>query len=222
MSINIRYVCERRAARLHKPRKEMIAETRAKLIAAARQAFGTVGYTEASMDDFTAAAGLTRGALYHHFGDKKGLLEAVIAEMDAEMSERLNAVSARADNIWQGFVDECTAYIEMALEPEIQRIVLRDGPAILGDPSQWPNQNECIRAMTESLQRLVDQNMIASVDPEAMAWLISGATQQAAQWIANSPEPEVASKKAVAAFTALLEGLLVPSARVGRGRPSLA
>ena len=107
----------------HKPRSEMIAETRAKLVAAARHAFGTVGYAEASMDDFTAAAGLTRGALYHHFGDKKGLLEAVIAEIDAEMNERLCAVSAKAEMRWQGFVDECTAYIEMALEPEIQRIV---------------------------------------------------------------------------------------------------
>ena len=91
----------------HRPRSEMIAETRAKLVAAARHAFGTVGYAEASMDDFTAAAGLTRGALYHHFGDKKGLLEAVIAEIDAEMNERLCAISARATNRWQGFVDEC-------------------------------------------------------------------------------------------------------------------
>ncbi|TIM80634.1 MAG: helix-turn-helix transcriptional regulator, partial [Mesorhizobium sp.] len=74
-------------------------------------------------------AGLTRGALYHHFGDKKGLLQAVIAEIDAEMLARLKIVSARADTLWQGFVDECTAYTEMALEPEIQRIVLRDGPA---------------------------------------------------------------------------------------------
>ena len=57
----------------------MIAETRAKLVAAARQAFGSIGYAAASMDDFTAEAGLTRGALYHHFGDKKGLLQAVIA-----------------------------------------------------------------------------------------------------------------------------------------------
>lgn len=56
---------------MRKPRSEMIAETRAKLLAAGREAFGNVGYAEASMDDFTAAAGLTRGALYHHFGDKK-------------------------------------------------------------------------------------------------------------------------------------------------------
>jgi AcrR family transcriptional regulator len=196
----------------HKPRSEMIAETRAKLVAAARHAFGTVGYAEASMDDFTAAAGLTRGALYHHFGDKKGLLEAVIAEIDAEMNERLRAVSARAENAWQGFVDECTAYIEMALEPEIQRIVMRDGPAVLGDPSQWPSQSECIRAMTASLQRLVEAGVIVAVDPEAAARLLSGASLYAAQWIANSPEPEATSKRAVKAFNALLEGLRVESA----------
>src|SRR3954447_17528881 len=114
---------------MHRPRSEMIAETRSKLIAAGRQAFGELGYANASMDDFTAAAGLTRGALYHHFGDKKGLLEAVIAEIDAEMNQRLCAISAAAQDRWQGFVDESVAYIEMALEPEIQRIVLRDGPA---------------------------------------------------------------------------------------------
>lgn len=195
----------------HKPRSEMIAETRAKLLAAARHAFGTVGYAEASMDDFTAAAGLTRGALYHHFGDKKGLLEAVIAEIDAEMNERLHAVSARAGNTWQGFVDECTAYIEMALEPEIQRIVMRDGPAVLGDPAQWPSQSECIRSMTASLQRLVEEGVIAAVDPEAAARLLSGASLHAAQWIANSSEPEATSKRAVEAFNALLEGLRVES-----------
>lgn len=197
---------------MHRPRREMIAETRAKLIAAARHAFGTVGYAEASMDDFTAAAGLTRGALYHHFGDKKGLLEAVVMQIDGEMTERLCAVSARASNRWQGFVDECTAYIEMALEPEIQRIVLRDGPAVLGDPSQWPNQNGCIASMANSLARLAEEGVIADVDPEATARLINGATLHAAQWIANAEDPEATSKKAVCAFNALLEGLLAKDA----------
>ena len=123
----------------------MIAETRAKLVAAARQAFGTVGYAEASMDDFTAAAGLTRGALYHHFGDKKGLLQAVIAEIDAEMDGALCAISRQgAPTAGRVLSTSGSAYIEMALEPEIQRIMLRDGPAVLGDPSQWPNANACI------------------------------------------------------------------------------
>lgn len=193
---------------MHRPRKEMIAETRAKLIAAARHAFGTVGYAEASMDDFTASAGLTRGALYHHFGDKKGLLQAVIAEIDGEMALRVNEVASKAPTRWQHFVDECTTYIEMALEPEIQRIMFRDGPAVLGDPAQWPNASACTASMTEHLTRLQEEGVVvADVDPETASRLINGASSQAAQRIANSKDPEATSKKAIAAFKQLLEGL---------------
>ncbi|RWG91263.1 TetR/AcrR family transcriptional regulator [Mesorhizobium sp.] len=193
---------------MHRPRKEMIAETRAKLIAAARHAFGTIGYAEASMDDFTASAGLTRGALYHHFGDKKGLLQAVIAEIDGEMAARVDEVASRAPTRWQHFVDECTTYIEMALEPEIQRIMFRDGPAVLGDPAQWQNANACTASMADHLTALQrDGVVVPDLDPETAARLINGASSQAAQRIANSEDPEATSKKAIAAFKQLLEGL---------------
>ena len=193
---------------MHRPRKEMIAQTRAKLIAAARHAFGTVGYAEASMDDFTASAGLTRGALYHHFGDKKGLLQAVIAEIDGEMAVRVNEVASKAPTRWQHFVDECTTYIEMALEPEIQRIMFRDGPAVLGDPAQCPNASACTASMTDHLTALQEEGVVvADIDPETTSRLINGASSQAAQRIANSKDPEATSKKAIAAFKQLLEGL---------------
>jgi len=192
---------------VRKPRTEMIAETRGKLIAAARYAFGTTGYAEASMDDFTAAAGLTRGALYHHFGDKRGLLRAVIEQIDAEMTERLKQIAARAPTPWQAVVDEWIAYVEMALEPEIQRILFRDGPAVLGDISQWPSTNGCISALTASLAALQAEGVFVDVDPEAAARLINGASSHAATWIANSDDPEETSRRAVASFRALLEGL---------------
>jgi AcrR family transcriptional regulator len=198
----------------------MLAETRAKLVHAARQAFGSVGYAAASMDDFTAAAGLTRGALYHHFGDKKGLLQAVIAQIDDEMSQRLRAIAGKAKDPWRAFVDENIAYIEMALEPEIQRIVMRDGPAVLGDPSTWPSQSQCNRSMTESLKRLKAGGFIVDVDPEGAARLLSGAALHAAQWIANADDPAATSRRAVKAFKALLEGLRAggpkPAARPAR------
>ncbi|TQI76099.1 TetR family transcriptional regulator [Bosea sp. AK1] len=189
-------------------RADMIAETRASLIAAGREAFGTIGYAAASMDELTAAAGLTRGALYHHFGDKKGLFAAVLDQIDAEMTVRLRAVSAKAEDRWTGFRDECAAYLAMALEPEIQRITLRDGPAVLGDPWSWPIQNDCIRMMTRGLDELVTEGVLAPLDPEAVARLIFGATQHAAQWIAHAPEPEAALKSATDAFDAMLDGLL--------------
>lgn len=191
-----------------KPRTEMTAETRAKLVAAARHAFGTVGYANASMDDFTAGAGLTRGALYHHFGDKKGLLQAVIQQIDAEMTARLHKVSAKAPNRWQAFVDECIAYIEMAVEPEIQRIVFRDGTAVLGDISQWPSTNGCIQALADALRQLqADGEISADIDIEVTARLINGASAHAALWIANADHPQATSKRAVEGFRNLLQRL---------------
>jgi AcrR family transcriptional regulator len=192
----------------HRPRSAMIAETRQKLIAAARRAFGTIGYADASMDDFTAEAGLTRGALYHHFGGKQGLFEAVVVEIDAEMTARLAAVAAAGATPWDGFVEECVAYVEMAMEPEIQRILFRDGPAVLGDPAGWSTATGCIRAMTASLTRVREAGMLADVDPEAAARLLMGATAYAAQWIAAAEEPRAVSVKAVASLRALMGGLL--------------
>jgi AcrR family transcriptional regulator len=186
----------------------MIAETRAKLLAAGRKAFGSIGYAQASMDDFTAEAGLTRGALYHHFGDKKGLFEAVVTQIDGEMTDRMNAAFDSAPTRWRGLVDECTAYMQMALEPEIQRIVFRDGPAVLGDPSMWPNASGCVAMMTASVELLKAEGVIADVDPEAAARVINGALGYASQWIANADDPEAVSEKAVQAFKVFLEGLL--------------
>ena len=207
----------------HRPRSEMIAETRAKLIAAGRKAFGSLGYADASMDDFTAEAGLTRGALYHHFGDKKGLLEAVITQIDAEMTERLKVRAAQAPSAWEGFVEEGIGYIEMALEPEVRRIVLCDRPAVLGDPASWPSANGCITAMKNSLAALSQQGVIGDIDFEATARLVTGASSYAAQWIANADDPVAASKRASVAYRRLVEGLLCdqPMPTVSTGEQQL-
>ncbi len=188
-------------------RAQMMEETRARLIQAARQAFATKGFAASSMDDLTAAAGLTRGALYHNFGDKKGLLQAVVDRIDAEMAARLAVVGERAETPWQGLLDEYRAYIEMALEPEIQRIVLLDGPAVLGDPSTWPSQNACLAETTRRIRALVAEGAIPPVDPEAAARLLNGASLHAALWIAASDAPEATLAKALDAFRRLAEGL---------------
>ncbi len=188
-------------------RAQMMEETRARLIQAARQAFATKGFAASSMDDLTAAAGLTRGALYHNFGDKKGLLQAVVDRIDAEMAARLAVVGERAETPWQGLLDEYRAYIEMAVEPEIQRIVLLDGPAVLGDPSTWPSQNACLAETTRRIRALVAEGAIPPVDPEAAARLLNGASLHAALWVAASDAPEATLAKALDAFQRLAEGL---------------
>ena len=90
-----------------KSRQDTTEETRLRLVTAARQVFVKNGYADTAMEDLTSAAGLTRGALYHHFGDKKGLLKAVAQDIEIEMDERLLAAmhglacSADATSIWK-------------------------------------------------------------------------------------------------------------------------
>ncbi|MGF1594919.1 MAG: TetR/AcrR family transcriptional regulator [Kiloniellaceae bacterium] len=191
-----------------KRRAETMAENRAKLIAAARNAFAEKGFAAASMDELTAAAGLTRGALYHNFGDKRGLLAAVVHQIDADMAARAQAVGARAANPWEGLLAEGAAYIEMALDPEVQRIVLLDGPAVLGDPSRWPSQNSCLEVTRQTVDRLIAEGVMKPVDAEAAARLLNGAALNAALWVAASDDPEEVFPKAVAAFRHLATGLL--------------
>ncbi len=189
-------------------RAETMAENREKLVRAARQAFAARGYAAASMDELTASAGLTRGALYHNFGDKKGLLWAVVEQIDAEMAERLQAIREGAASIWQGLLDESAAYITMALEPEIQRIMLLDGPAVLGDPSRWPGQNTCLELTTHTVRLLIGEGIVHPIDAEAAARLLNGAALSAALWIAAAADPPAVLDKAIGAFQQLAAGLL--------------
>ncbi len=196
-------------------RAEMLEETRAKLIAAARQAFAEKGFADASMDDLTAAAGLTRGALYHHFGDKKGLLAAVVAQIDSEMAARADQAGAAAGTGWAALEAQGVAYIQEALVPEIQRIVLLDGPAFLGDPSTWPSQNACLESTRHALSALSDSGQLKPVDIEAAARLLNGAALNAALWVAASATPETTLPKALAAFKCLTSGFLRDSGQTG-------
>lgn len=190
-----------------KRRAETMEENRAKLIAAARKAFAEKGFAAASMDELTASVGLTRGALYHNFGDKKGLLAAVVAQVDDEMAQQAKAAASGVSDAWEKLVAEGIAYIRMAMDAEVQRIVLRDGPAFLGDPSQWPSQNSCLEATRETITRLIDSGIMKPVDADAAAHLLNSAALNAALWVASSSEPEKALPKMIDVFTQLAGGL---------------
>lgn len=190
-----------------KRRSETMEENRAKLIAAARRAFAEKGYAASSMDELTASVGLTRGALYHNFGDKKGLLAAVVAQIDGEMAERARADASHASDDWERLLAEGVAYIKMALDPEVRRIVLLDGPAFLGDPAQWPGQISCLDATRQTVEKMRERGLLKAVDAEAAAHMLNSAAMNAALWIAASNEPEKALPKIIAVFTQLASGL---------------
>lgn len=181
-------------------------ETRAALLATARKVFSERGYAETSMDDLTAQAGLTRGALYHHFGDKKGLLAAVVEQIDAEMDARLQAISDTAASAWEGFVTRCRAYLEMALETDIQRLVLRDAKAVLGGVTPEA-QRQCVESLRRLLEQLMAQGVVTQADPEALAALVYGSLSEAAVWIADGEHGAARLEQAIAALGLLLRGL---------------
>jgi AcrR family transcriptional regulator len=190
---------------VRRTRAEM-EETRAALLATARNVFREHGYAETSMDDLTAQAGLTRGALYYHFGDKKGLLAAVVDQIDDEMDQRLQTISDNAEDPWEGFCNRCRAYLEMALEPEFQRIVLRDAKAVLGGSSP-ESQRYCVQSMQRLIGDLIHHGVVDDADPQALASLIYGSLAEAAFWIADGEESENRLTQGITALNLLLRGL---------------
>lgn len=190
-----------------KRRAETMEENRAKLITAARKSFAERGFAAVSMDELTASVGLTRGALYHNFGDKKGLLAAVVAQIDGEMAQRAKAAAATAVDDWEKLLAEGIAYIKMALDTEVRRIVLLDGPAFLGDPAQWPSQNNCLESTRQTVIKLMERGVLKCVDADAAAHLLNSAALNSALWIAGSEDPQRALPKIIEVFTQLASGL---------------
>lgn len=190
---------------VRRTRAEM-EETRATLLMTARKVFSERGYADTSMDDLTAQAGLTRGALYHHFGDKKGLLAAVVDQIDDEMDQRLQAISDSAEDPWEGFCSRCRAYLEMALEHEFQRIVLRDAKAVLGGASP-ESQRHCVESMQHLIRNLIVSGIIDNVSVEGLASLIYGSLAEAAFWIAEGNDSDTRLAQAIKALNLLLRGL---------------
>ena len=188
--------------------KADMEQTRQALLSSARKSFTDHGYAATAMDELCTAAGLTRGALYHHFGDKQGLLKAVVAEMDVEMDQRLQQSFATANNTWAGLQQRCQLYLEMAQEAEIKRIILQDARAVLGQRSGTESQ-QCLTSLQSILQELMQASTIHHTDSEALALLIHGSLTEASFWIADAQDSQQCLKHAVAAVQLLLNGLLV-------------
>jgi len=123
-------------------RSQHVEATRHAVLAAARSLFGQKGYAQTSVDEIAAAARVTKGAVYHHFASKVALFRAVYAEVEAEAQARTaEAVDPNGSPIDQ-IVAGVNAYLDVALDAEIQRITLVDGPAVLGLEPEGPTEQQ--------------------------------------------------------------------------------
>ncbi|MBV6658414.1 MAG: TetR/AcrR family transcriptional regulator [Devosiaceae bacterium] len=186
---------------------QMTSETRAKLLAAARRAFAEHGYAGTSMDELCEDAGLTRGALYHQFGSKKALLEAVVEEIDAEIGAHLDRHCEAITDPWEQLSACNTEYLRLAMNPEIQQILLRDAPAVLGQRMREIDEASSISALTEAIADLIARGRIVECDPETVARMLNGALMDAALWIAAAEDPAPRFERASKSISLLMGGL---------------
>ncbi len=195
---------------MSKSRAQKKAETSAQLIAAARKSFFKVGYAETSMDKLCASVGVTRGALYHNFGGKEGLFEAVVREIDREMGERLLEIGGD-DTSLEAFVRVCRAYLTFALEPEIQRIVFKDAPSVLGQRQRLRDidAQSSLDPLAEAIADLINRKIFSDVNPQALAVLLNGAMIDAALWIASQPDKDSSFNYAANALEQIIRQLAI-------------
>ncbi|MGY0499204.1 TetR/AcrR family transcriptional regulator [Nocardia sp. FBN12] len=171
-------------------RAQMLDETRRLLLDAAREHFGTVGYAATSMDELTASAGLTRGALYHHFGGKTGLFAAVVAAVDAEIDAQLEEIGQRAADPLDELAHRSVAYIELTQRTDVQQILFQDAPSVLPQDSAAATA-VCIASIAALIDRCRSVGLLSSsVSPSALAVLLNGALVDASRWVAAADRDE--------------------------------
>lgn len=172
---------------------ERSQSTRAALIAAARPLFAERGYADVGTEEIVRAAGVTRGALYHHFAGKRELFEAVYEGLEAELAERIaaGALSASASSPLEAMRAGAEMFLRASTEPEVQRIVLLDGPAVLG----WDRWREIaaehgLGLIEATLQAAIEAGAVSEQPVRPLAHVLMGALDEAAMLVARAEDPE--------------------------------
>jgi AcrR family transcriptional regulator len=187
---------------------EQSRETQDRLIKAAKELFATKGYTAAPMEELVGRAGLSRGALYHQYRDKRDLFRAVFEAVEEELGQRIAMEVAGEPDPWKQLQAGARAFLRLASDPTIRRIVLVDGPSVLG----WEEWRRIDARHSLGMVRMVlEVNMAAGnvatqpVDP--LAHLIVGALNEAALAVAFAPDPDQAREELTASMMHVLEAL---------------
>jgi AcrR family transcriptional regulator len=184
--------------------------TRERLIAAARELFGEHGYEATSIEAILTVSGVARGALYHHFATKEALFDAVVDRVVGEVAERADeAARATGGDPVANLRAGCATWLEVALDPAIQRIVLLDPPAVLGW-TRWRELDEqhTLGGLRANLRRLAEAGRLPDVDVDVLAHMLLAAVSEAALLIARAEDPAAARVAGQAAVDALLDRLV--------------
>jgi len=181
--------------------------TRGKLLAVARKLFATKGYAATSVDALVRRAGVTKGAFYHHFPDKQAIFRAVFEAVEDDLVAAALAGSKGTDALTR-FRTGCHAFLAASVDPAVQRIVMMDGPAVLG----WATWREIdwrhfLALVDEGLAQAMLEHGAKRRPTKALAHLVFGALCESAMVVARSPKPKEALRQVREELDVLLGGL---------------
>jgi AcrR family transcriptional regulator len=185
----------------------MREETMQRLLVVARKAFAEQGFAATSLDSLAAEAGLTRGALHHHFGNKAGLFEAVLRRIDSEIDAALDLEWEAEPDKWRAFRNCYHRYLAEALDPTRRRIMFDDAQSVLGAKAYEILMDEGLGALIEDLRRLIAEGRVAPNDPEALAQMLNGAISNLAWWAATAPPGDDRLPRAHQTLAMVLDGM---------------
>lgn len=197
----------------HRTQEERRAATRRALLGAPRGLFAERGYHATAAGEVVGLAGLTRGAMYHHFEDKRDLFRAVVEEVEVEVDGIILAEAMRAleetSSEWEAFRAGHRAYLDACLRPEVRRVLLVDGPAVLG----WEEWHEldaahAVRQIRAGLEAMMESGMMEPGPTGPLAHLLHGAVLEVALYVAVSEDPASARDEVWEGLERLLGSLL--------------
>ena len=189
-------------------RAEYAAATRRSLVDTARRLLTERGYAATSLDDVAAAAGVTKGALYHHFANKKELFEAVVAAVQDDLLTVIGAGAVENRDPWEGLMAAIDRYLDACLEPDVQTILLLEAPTVLGW-DRWREMEERygLGLTRAALEVAMEAGLIERRPVTPLSHLVLGALTEGAMYIARAEDRATARAEVGEAVRALMEGL---------------
>lgn len=182
-------------------------DTRRNLIDAGRELFSQKGYFDTSIGDLVTRSGVgTRGAFYHHFKDKSELFRAVFEEVERDLTLRSLASPPPGADAWQQLSTGLHGFLDAALEPEVQRVILIDGPVVLGWQTLRAIQEEnSIALIDEAVRAAIAAGIIDDQPVTELTHMLVSALEEAALLVAHADNPNQARERATRVLDRLLQ-----------------
>ncbi len=169
---------------------EQTLRTRRAILDRARHLFATKGYAATGTEEIISELGITRGALYYQFSDKLGVFKAVVAEAYGEITDYIRIKIQPLDDPWEQLVIGCQAFLEIAQQEELRRLVFIEAPAVLAADTLVRFDQYGFGLLHQAIQVVVNEGKLTTIDAEGFAHLVNGSLNELAAWVAQSNDPK--------------------------------